>query len=40
MIGIIKLLIWLLLLCLMFWIANTVLDILWKEHDNRQEDKE
>lgn len=40
MIGIIKLLIWLLLLCLMFWIANTVLDILWKDNDDRQEDKE
>lgn len=40
MIGIIKLLIWLLLLCLMFWIANEVLDILWKDNDNRQEDKE
>ena len=38
---ILTLLVWLLLLTLIFWIANTVLDILWRDHDNREEeDKE
>lgn len=37
MMGILKLLVWCVLLTLIFWIANTVLDILWKEH-NREED--
>lgn len=41
MIGLLKLLMWVLLFAVLFWIADQVLDILWRDHDNREEeDKE
>lgn len=38
MIGLLKLLIWVLLFAVLFWIADQVLDILWRDHDNREEE--
>ena len=40
MIEILKVLVWSLLITLIFWIANQVLDILWRDHDNREEEDE